>query len=188
MQAMSDTSANLLRRIGDLLDGSPFRCDECGEEYPSGGLGPIEVAWRKIDNTIIQHCAFCNDVSQRLMAEACDACSSPGACCKGFPLVGVTTHQTVTMTTRIEAMIWAAQQIYLDPNRERWFLGLPFVPVRRMYDDARMPDDTWLWTCVDLLPNGRCGNYENRPYGPCVIYKPGQDRMCTVHPEFEPWL
>jgi hypothetical protein len=36
----------------------------------------------------------------------------------------------------------------------------------------------WHFRCIDLLPDGRCGNYENRPHGPCVLYEPGSDSLC----------
>lgn len=115
-------------------------------------------------------------------ANACETCPKPGTCCTGFPLPGSDTH----FMTKLEAMVWAASQLYALPDKYRTSVGFPFVPVKQMHDG--LPGETWLWSCVDLLPNGRCGNYENRPYGPCVLYKPGADRMCAIHPEFEPWL
>jgi hypothetical protein len=48
-------------------------------------------------------------------------------------------------------------------------LGLPFVPTH-----ADEQWDFYRFDCVNLLPNGKCGDYANRPWGPCVIYVPGQ--------------
>jgi hypothetical protein len=114
-------------------------------------------------------------------ANACETCPKPGTCCTAFPLPASNTGKM----TKLEVMVWAASQLYTLPDMYRTSVGLPFVPVKKAFVGD---DETWLWSCVDLLPNGRCGNYENRPYGPCVLYKPGEDRMCAIHPEFQPWL
>lgn len=105
---------------------------------------------------------------------ACDTCPKPGACCNGFPL---TSYGAYRNGTKLEAMIWAASVLYEDPTQTRMFIGAPFLPI-----DQRS-DGTWRWSCVDLLPNGRCGNYDNRPFGPCVMYEPGADPLCAIHPD-----
>jgi hypothetical protein len=118
-------------------------------------------------------------------ANACETCPKPGTCCTGFPLPGSETGKM----TKLEAMVWAASHLYTLPDMYRTSVGLPFVPMKRIpVNWGNRGEEAWLWSCVDLLPNGRCGNYENRPYGPCVLYKPGTDRLCAIHPEFEPWL
>lgn len=101
---------------------------------------------------------------------ACDTCPKPGACCQNFPL-----NYQGDLPTRLDALIFAAGMVYEAPDKHRTFVGLPFVPT------DRGADGRWRWSCVDLLPNGRCGNYENRPYGPCVIYKPGSTTLCVLY-------
>lgn len=106
-------------------------------------------------------------------ALTCDVCHDPGACCRDFPLNIRTDRAGRTV---LEAMVWAAGWSYSSPDRMRSFIGFPFLPNRI---DAQ---GYWRWRCVDLLEDGRCGNYENRPYGPCVLYKPQHDEMCAMHP------
>jgi Fe-S-cluster containining protein len=36
-----------------------------------------------------------------------------------------------------------------------------------------------MW-CPNLTLDGRCGDYENRPYA-CMHYKPGTDPLCIMH-------
>lgn len=66
-------------------------------------------------------------------------------------------------------------------------MGLPFVPVERRsthYVDDPGSDQhgreyaVWVWGCPKLLPNGRCGDYENRP-GLCRSYQPLDDGLCV---------
>lgn len=118
---------------------------------------------------------------------ACDTCPKPGTCCSGFPLFPTwRENPNLAPMTKLEVMVWAAGVLYAMPDKERTSVGLPFLPVKLSTTPGGHP--VWIWQCVDLLPNGRCGNYDNRPYGPCVLYKPGQDRLCAISPDFEPWL
>lgn len=50
--------------------------------------------------------------------------------------------------------------------------GLPFRPLRQT-EEAR-----WRWWCTNLLPSGRCGDYENRPEV-CRIFVAGSDPLCV---------
>lgn len=36
------------------------------------------------------------------------------------------------------------------------------------------------WSCKNLTPEGRCGDYENRPEL-CRTYEPGQDLLCVEY-------
>ena len=141
----------------------PDECEHCGETEldAEGPAEPDEPA----------------DADSKI----CASCREPGACCTGFPLFpGGEAGRAGHFDTPLEAIIWAASQFYESPLQDRHFVGLPFLPTRRMTKDH---PGVWLWRCVDLLPNGKCGNYENRPYGPCVLYKPQQDRLCAEHPD-----
>jgi Fe-S-cluster containining protein len=120
----------------------------------------------------------------------CDTCPKPGACCRDFPISnGFLTDDHPTL---LHAMVSAAQAVYMPPEyadhvltlpstpwEGRVMIGLPFIPHER--DTAR---GYFFWHCVNLLPNGRCGDYENRPYGPCVMFKPGEGSICAIHPDF----
>lgn len=100
---------------------------------------------------------------------SCDRCAAPGHCCKAFPLtvqipIGSTPAQVETIMN------------------ERSHQPLPFKPLRRAPKGTwhRKPDEGheyWLFNCPKLLPDGRCGAYEERPET-CRIYEPGNDEMC----------
>lgn len=153
--------------------GEPDACEQCGEQ----DMEPEEPGQTEFDalDELIRDLADA-------VAGDCDTCPKPGACCTGFPLLAGDARGD--FKTKLDAIVWSTGQSYSDPTRTRVFLGLPFLPIGPSQD---MPD-VWLWACVDLLPTGRCGNYENRPYGPCVNYEPGQDRLCAHHPEHEPYV
>lgn len=113
----------------------------------------------------------------------CDSCPKPGACCQNFPLPAISLEQHPTL---LDAMIAAASRLYsVGEDKGRDAIGLPFIPVKPTTEV--LGEACYLWQCVNLLPNGRCGDYEHRPYGPCVLYKPGADRLCAISPDHKPW-
>lgn len=62
---------------------------------------------------------------------------------------------------------------------------LPFIPLDTYASTAAdaMPGYVGIrWQCKNLTPEGRCGDYENRP-NLCRIYEPGEDRLCAVYIE-----
>lgn len=91
---------------------------------------------------------------------------SPGHCCKSLFLSG---H-----------MPGPAGEMFQDPmsferaEHHAMRAGLPFRPLAQ--DDL----GRWRWTCTQLLPNGRCGIYEDRPEV-CRRYRPGEDPLCVHH-------
>lgn len=101
---------------------------------------------------------------------ACDTCPQPGRCCTDFAI-----YSQRIGGTRLEAIVFMASQQYADPNNNWRLLSLPFMPSHKGTDDA------WRWRCVDLQPDGRCGNYENRPYGPCVMFEAKSDPLCVLY-------
>jgi hypothetical protein len=106
----------------------------------------------------------------------CDTCPKPGNCCQDFPLHSLDPERKLT---KLEIMIELASLIYANPDRTRPFIGLPFIPAR--YDPtAGHGTGSWRFNCVNLLPDGRCGDYDNRPYGPCVLYQPREDALCVL--------
>lgn len=88
----------------------------------------------------------------------CDTCMRPGACCFGFVLSG--QH----WQTGLDMLVMVAQQ------------GLPFVPL------FRRPNGVWKWWCPLLGKDGRCTEYDRRPYV-CREFEPAQDPLCVHHVE-----
>jgi Fe-S-cluster containining protein len=99
----------------------------------------------------------------------CDACRAPGRCCTGFTLTPKPVGETPEEVDR-----WAAEQYWVSADRKSRGRGLPF---RALY---RLPNGMWRFWCPNLLPSGRCGDYENRP-SVCRDYEPGEDRLCAEY-------
>jgi hypothetical protein len=105
-------------------------------------------------------------------SHACENCIEPGHCCRDFPLMSDIVNSG---KTRLEVMVVLASYSYHSPNRARVFIGFPFIP---SYPDEKL--GYWRFNCINLLPSGRCGDYENRPYGPCVMFQPLTDYLCIM--------
>jgi Fe-S-cluster containining protein len=105
---------------------------------------------------------------------ACDTCPKPGSCCKGFTL------NNGRSSPGFPASDWMARGIaYADRHH------LPFIPLETYESTVEGSDDGYVgirWQCKNLTPEGRCGDYENRPEL-CRIYEPGQDKLCAVYVE-----
>lgn len=100
----------------------------------------------------------------------CNFCIRPGACCENFYL---SMPEPDTKKSDGYATVW----------RETLIRGLPFYPSRpfNQYTDAAgVERQQWQFSCTNLLPNGRCGDYDNRPEFPCRDYKPLQDHLCVM--------
>lgn len=108
---------------------------------------------------------------------ACSKCSDPGKCCRDFPLPRIRTEDYPTALHALAAM--ATLDYEVAERGGRIAIGFPFVPIRTGAHEGL--DDHWRFRCLNLLPDGRCGDYENRPYGPCVMYTPGEDLLCALH-------
>jgi len=54
------------------------------------------------------------------------------------------------------------------------YIGLPFIP------EVVNEHGYWIFNCPVLGPDGRCGDYENRP-ATCRSYEPGVDALCVLH-------
>lgn len=106
----------------------------------------------------------------------CDLCREPGACCRNFVLSGLRPSE---YPTELEALIGAASTLYVIGETDQYTLGLPFIPNGKAEDS-----DTYFWTCVWLDASGRCSNYDIRPNGPCVVYKPKIDPLCAMHNDY----
>ena len=58
-------------------------------------------------------------------------------------------------------------------------IGLPFLPLEVQPATDGCPA-FWRYSCPILTPDGRCGDYENRP-SLCASYRPGQDGLCAIY-------
>ncbi len=58
-------------------------------------------------------------------------------------------------------------------------IGLPFIP------HEKIDVGKFRWHCILLTEDGKCGDYDHRPVGPCMLYQPGQDAMCVAHHNWE---
>jgi Fe-S-cluster containining protein len=59
---------------------------------------------------------------------------------------------------------------------------LPFVPLevwgRWIDEESGRTYSAYWYRCSNLLPNGRCGDYDNRP-GLCRSFEPASDPLCV---------
>ena len=101
---------------------------------------------------------------------ACDTCSKPGACCRGFGLQDHTYYRTP-----LEALVKMVE------------FGLPFLPVDNRYEEylAAIPEKErdfvrpFSFNCPMLGHDGRCTIYDHRPEL-CKKYEPLSDPLCVM--------
>lgn len=103
--------------------------------------------------------------------DLCGNCGDPGRCCREIRLFSGNDWAFRNAGTRLEAMVALATVGHDDP----WMgnIGLPFIAERK---DA---DGYWVMSCVNLTPEGRCGDYEGRPYL-CRLFEPGTQFPCAM--------
>lgn len=107
---------------------------------------------------------------------ACDTCRVPGHCCTRLHLSGGVFDKTY----------WVDDPAALgDVQRTLDSAGLPFKPLafdpENLFFNVQGFYGYFLFTCPQLLPNGRCGIYHARPQV-CRDYAPKADGLCI---EFE---
>jgi Fe-S-cluster containining protein len=115
---------------------------------------------------------------------ACDTCPKPGACCTDFSL-------NIGRLPKDDWQTAAARKMRAH--------NLPFIPLRLAItgqetdgQPAEFDGRVMIrFTCPLVTPEGRCGDYENRPQL-CRTYQPKQDMLCalyeqpiTIHPKVE---
>lgn len=98
----------------------------------------------------------------------CDRCLAPGHCCKRLTLSGTVDGE------RIQDPMSFEKAEHLALKARLWM----------MRPAHQREDGRWQWSCTQLLPNGRCGIYEDRPQL-CRLYRPGEDGLCVHHWEKE---
>ena len=106
----------------------------------------------------------------------CDECVNPGRCCVGINLNG--GHFLWDCVTPLEVLVKLAGACAYAPDlgEDTVEVGLPFMPL------WRNSKGDWLLWCPSLRRDGRCGDYEHRPF-PCRQYPPGRDRLCAMYEE-----
>lgn len=102
----------------------------------------------------------------------CDQCYAPGACCRGFSLSGVDGGKTYWIDAGLEGVLEQLRAAGLPDFT-------PTVEVDRWVDEESGREYAYFkFACRALMPDGRCGNYENRPEL-CRTYEPGSDPICV---------
>ena len=98
----------------------------------------------------------------------CEACLSPGHCCKKIHLSDTTGALYIEgEQDPVEVVTRKIGQHWFKPLEECH--SLEVEGVRRV---------DYLWECTALGPDGRCTVYENRPQL-CRDYVAGTDRLCV---------
>jgi Fe-S-cluster containining protein len=101
----------------------------------------------------------------------CDVCTRPGRCCVGFELNGGAYGEGMS---ELELLVLMASTLDHDPAADIVRLGLPYLPF------FLRADGHWHFWCPNLSADGRCGDYEHRPWA-CRSYVPGCDNLCAMH-------
>ena len=104
--------------------------------------------------------------------DLCGNCGDPGMCCRRIKLHAGDTDCLNGSATRLDALVWLATIRHPDPWMSN--AGLPFLPEYRDPTDER-----WVLSCPRLTPEGRCGDYENRP-NLCRAFIPGVHWPCAM--------
>lgn len=108
----------------------------------------------------------------------CDSCRRPGHCCTWIYIQG----------REYDGKVWEGddwKEISMRGLNEAMGQDHPFEPLEYRQIPAEMrecftPYGYVYWSCKNLTPEGRCGDYENRPQL-CRNYEPKQDALCIEH-------
>jgi hypothetical protein len=98
----------------------------------------------------------------------CDICTSPGRCCTDLALSG--GDKVRGFLNDRDMTRERVEEVLIAHN-------LPFKPLR---EEQKSDGMVWRFTCPKLTPEGRCGDYENRP-NLCRDYQPGEDGLCVYY-------
>lgn len=109
------------------------------------------------------------------MSSLCDSCFAPGYCCRRLNFFGGKGEQTYWLDEPIEPQLRSGMS--KDTDRP-----VPFriAKVREQYTDKESgrPYGHVDFSCVNLTPEGRCGDYENRPWL-CRHFEPASGNICV---------
>lgn len=99
----------------------------------------------------------------------CDTCPRPGACCRFFSLNQSGGIDQWSGMPLLEAIAGVAASHTEDH---------PFVPL------YRRPNGVTVWWCPNLGRDGRCMDYDRRPYT-CRSFEPASEKLCVLWPGHE---
>lgn len=101
-------------------------------------------------------------------ASACDTCRAPGSCCKYIHLRGgLKKDEDKTLTDFVLRVI----------EKE----GLPFYGTNNLHAESQgINQGVGPFNCKNLNAEGRCSDYENRPYA-CIEYTAKSDQLCAEY-------
>lgn len=108
------------------------------------------------------------------MTSLCDKCFAPGQCCKRIQFFAAGEEVTFWDDEPLEIQIRARMHSE-DIDRR-----MPFVSLEKTttFDAIGRKYSTHVFTCINLLKNGRCGDYENRPWL-CRVFEPAGSSLCV---------
>lgn len=107
----------------------------------------------------------------RMPVPLCDICRNPGACCRSFGL---------TRSSGEPLALWDSQ----DKDEQLSAHGLPSFHVidtisTHIDETSGQNYSVHRYGCSLLQPDGRCGDYANRPQL-CRSYVAGSDGICAM--------
>lgn len=106
----------------------------------------------------------------------CDSCFAPGACCKRI------NFKTGSKTASFWADESVEDQLRAIMHADDAARPFPFVVLEmgERYTDPESGREyvAPTFTCSNLTPEGRCGDYENRPWL-CRDFEPAMDALCV---------
>lgn len=105
----------------------------------------------------------------------CDQCYSPGACCKTIQFI----KNDEWLTHWVDDPLWNVRD---EPYTQMTDGETPSVLAS--FREPLLSDETGRqygyaeFVCTKLLPNGRCGIYQDRPQL-CKSFEPGSTELCV---------
>lgn len=109
------------------------------------------------------------------MTSLCDQCFAPGACCRRIGFYADGEEAAFWLDEPIEPQIRSRMHAE-DINRP-----MPFrihEIIGRWHADEGREYGRIEFSCANLLSDGRCGDYEGRPWL-CRVFEPAGDVLCV---------
>lgn len=103
----------------------------------------------------------------------CDKCFDPGRCCKRLMFFAGGEH----VTFWLDEPILPQMTMHTDDAGRVNPFKVQEITDRYKDEDGR-EYGTIVFECTKLLPDGRCGIYEDRPWL-CRVFPEGEDRLCV---------
>ena len=103
----------------------------------------------------------------------CDRCYHPGHCCKRIPL-----NTVFSLSGDIKEQLLNLEKDNPNEGPLSSFIPIEVDKLQSTPEQLEAGYGRYLFSCTNLLPSGRCGNYENRP-ALCRRYQPQRDKLCV---------